>query len=104
MPTTRSARKRVRQNERRRLRNASFKSKLKTHQRKLLRAIGDERKEDSQALLRTVVSLYDKGVKKGIYRANTVARHKSRLAQKVNALLGSAASPPSGEQPAPEAG
>ncbi len=103
MPTSSSAKKRVRQNEKQRVRNASFKSKLRTHQRKLLRALVDERKEESQDLLRTVVSLYDKGVKKGIYRANTAAREKSRLMKKVNALLGPAVSAaPQSEEPAPQ--
>jgi len=99
VPVTRSAKKRMRQDEKRRLRNTSFKSKLRTHRRNLLRAIGEERKEDSRELLRTVASLYDRGVKKGIYKGNTAARHKSRLARKVNDLLGLAASTPSGEQP-----
>ncbi|MDP2896759.1 MAG: 30S ribosomal protein S20 [bacterium] len=103
MPITPSAKKRMRQDEKRRMRNLSFKSKLRTHHRKLSRAISDQRKEDSQNLLRTVASLYDKGVKKGIYRAQTAARQKSRLAQKVNALAAGAppAQPPSlpsGEQ------
>lgn len=103
MPVTASAKKRIRQDEKRRLRNASFKSKLRTHHRKLLRALSDQRKEDSQNLLRTVASLYDKGVKKGIYKAQTAARHKSRLSQKVNALVAAAPAPPpptasSGEQ------
>jgi small subunit ribosomal protein S20 len=99
VPVTTSAKKRMRQNEKRRLRNAAFKSKLRTHRRNLLRAIGDERKEDSQELLRGLASMYDKGVKKGIYTANTAARDKSRLARKVNALIGPAAAAPSGEQP-----
>ncbi len=98
MPVTPSAKKRMRQNEKRRLRNAAFKSRLRTHRKKLLRAIGDERKEDSQELLRAIASLYDKGVKKGIYRANTAAREKSRLSRKVNQLIGPVAPPP-GEQP-----
>lgn len=104
MPTTKSAKKRVKQNEKRRLANASFKSKLRTQQRKLLGAIADERKEESQNLLRTVVSLYDKGVKKGIYKANTAARQKSRLARKVNGLSGPAPAVEQGEQPASQAG
>ena len=104
MPTTKSAKKRVRQNEKQRLRNASFKSKLRTHQRKLLVAVADERKEDSQHLLQTVTSLYDKGVKKGIYKANTAARHKSRLTKKVNALTSSAAESLPEEQAASQAG
>ncbi len=101
MPVTTSAKKRMRQDEKRRLRNASFKSKLRTHRRKLLRAMSEEKKEELKSLLRTVVSLYDKGVKKGIYRAGTAARHKSRLTRKVNQLLGLAA--PQGEQPSPNA-
>jgi small subunit ribosomal protein S20 len=104
VPVIQSAKKRMRQDEKRRLRNAAFKSKLRTNYRKLLRAIGDGRKEDSQQLLRTVASLYDKGVKKHICKANTAARHKSRLAQKVNGLMGPAASVPSSEQPPAAAG
>ncbi len=103
MPTTKSAKKRVRQNEKLRLGNASFKSRVRTHRQKLLLAVADERKEDSRNLLRTVVSLYDKGVKKGIYKANTAARQKSRLARKVNVLLASA-SDAKGEQSVSEAG
>jgi ribosomal protein S20 len=69
-----------------------------------VRAIAEERKEDCRNLLRALVSLYDKGVKKGIYRANTAARQKSRLSKKVNALLASAPPVPQTEQPASEAG
>jgi small subunit ribosomal protein S20 len=94
VPTTKSARKRMRQSEKQRQRNASFKSKLRTHRRRLVRAIGEERKEDSQNLLRELVSLYDKGVKKGIYKRNTVARQKSAFTKKVNALPGAAAPQP----------
>lgn len=90
MPTTQSAKKRHRQSEKLNLLNASFKSKLRTHRRKLLHAIGDEKRDEAQNLLRSLVSLYDKGVKKGMYKANTAARQKSRLTKRVNALLGPA--------------
>ena len=102
MPVIASAKKRMRQDEKRRLRNASFKSKVRTHHRKLLRALSDQRKEDSQNLLRTVASLYDKGVKKGIYKAQTVARQKSRLAHRVNALAAGAPAPPQPTAPSGE--
>ena len=64
--------------------NASFKSKLRTHRRKLLHAIGDEKKDEVQDLLRSLVSLYER----------------------VNALLGPANSAPQEEQslPNPEEG
>lgn len=91
MPVTTSAKKRVRQNVKKSLQNTAFKSKLRTFHRKLLRAVADNKKEDSQSLLREVVSLYDKGVKKGIYRAGTAAREKSRLTKRVNELSSSAA-------------
>lgn len=104
MPTTKSAMKRVRQNQKRRLRNSSFKSKLRTHRRKLLRAIADQKKEESRSLLRAVISLYDKGVKKRIYKANTAARQKSRLTRKVNTLLSSTPPGPQASQPASQPG
>ena len=94
MPTTPSAAKRMRQNAKRRLRNASLKSKLRTARRKLLQAIEQKQGSEATAMLKTVSSLYDKGVKKGIIKLNNAARSKSRLAVRVNALFRAQPAPP----------
>ena len=76
-----SAKKRHRQSEDNRLRNRTFRSAVQTATRAYREAA--EKKEAPEALqakLRTIQSLMDKGVKKGVYNANKAARTKSRLA------------------------
>ncbi len=79
-----SALKRIRQNEKKRLRNMSYKSKVKTALKKYLKALDDKAPEASQ-LLRSAVSLLDKGVSKGIFHANTASRTVARLSKKLPA-------------------
>ena len=66
MPTTKSAVKRMRTSEKRRLRNVSFKSKLKTHKKKLLGLIEAGQKDEAVEFFKTVTSLYDRELKKGL--------------------------------------
>ena len=79
-----SALKRIRQNEKKRLRNMPYKSKVKTALKKYLKALEDKAPEASQ-LLRSAVSLLDKGVSKGIFHANTASRTVARLSKKLPA-------------------
>ncbi len=76
MANIKSAKKRIRQNEKRRLRNKSYKSFLKTITKKYLKEKDPEKKKE---LLKKVYSAYDKAVSKGILHKNTVARKKSKL-------------------------
>ncbi len=74
----RSAEKRVRQSEKRRLRNRALKTRIKNTIKKLMAA---ESREEKEELLREAYSLIDKAVKKHIFHRNTAARKKSRLAK-----------------------
>jgi small subunit ribosomal protein S20 len=40
--------------------------------------------DEARALLRTLVSKYDRAASKGIVHRNTAARYKSRLASRLN--------------------
>jgi len=76
---TKSAIKRNRQNERRRLRNRAVRSKLRTAL-KVARAVqGAEQRPIVQEALRTL----DKAVSKGVIHPNTAARKKSALARRL---------------------
>ncbi len=75
----RSAMKRVRQAEKRRLRNKAMKTRIKNTIKKLLKAEGEERLQ----LLREAYSLLDKAARKGIIHENTAARKKQKLAKLV---------------------
>jgi small subunit ribosomal protein S20 len=84
MPNHKSAEKRVRQNERRRLINRSSRAKLRTSIKKLRGALkGGDAKEIS-GLLPQTVSEIDKAVQKGVLHRNAAARQKSRLTVRVN--------------------
>lgn len=73
-----SALKRVRQSEKRRLRNRAVRSRIKTMIKKFMAAEGREEKE---ALLREIYSLLDKAARKRIIHPNTAARRKAKLAR-----------------------
>ena len=90
MPNHKSAKKRVRQNEKRRAVNRSNRSGLRTQIKKLRSAIGGTDQALSQELLNPTVSAIDKAVNKGILHKNTAARYKSRLTGHVNGLSAAA--------------
>ncbi|MCA1637227.1 MAG: 30S ribosomal protein S20 [Acidobacteria bacterium] len=83
MPNHKSAEKRDRQNEKRRLINRSNQGSLRTQIKKLRTALEGSDKQQSQDLLAPTVSLIDKAVNKGILHKNTAARYKSRLTARV---------------------
>lgn len=86
MPNHKSAEKRVRQNEKRRVINRSNRSKVRTQIKKLRSALGLKDKNLSQELLNPTISTIDKAVNKGLLHKNTAARYKSRLTGHVNEL------------------
>ncbi|MCI0651854.1 MAG: 30S ribosomal protein S20 [Planctomycetes bacterium] len=86
MPHSVSARKRLRQNQKRNLRNRMVKGEIKTFMKKILAAIDAKKGEEARALLRETHAKLDKAATKGVLHKNTVARRKSNLARKVAAL------------------
>ena len=88
MPNIKSAKKRMRQAERRRLRNKSIRSYVKTMTKKVLAAIkAGESKEEIMEKVILAQKAIDKAVSKGVFHKNEGARRKSRLMAKVNKYL-----------------
>ncbi len=83
MPNHKSAEKRVRQNERRRLVNRSNRTRLRSSIKDLRGALDGDAKQ-AVALLPKTISEIDKAVQKGVLHRNAAARHKSRLTVRVN--------------------
>ncbi len=81
-----SARKRARQAEKRRMQNASKRSMMRTHIKKVVKAIAAGDKEAAQAAYTKAVPVLDKMVTKGIIHKNKAARHKSRLNAQIRAM------------------
>ena len=79
MPNHKSAEKRVRQNDRRRVVNRSNRTKLRTSIKNLRSALEGTDAGKVGSLLPKTVSEIDKAVQKGVLHRNAAARHKSRL-------------------------
>ena len=84
MPNHKSAEKRVRQNENRRVINRSHRSKVRTYIKKLRPALDSGNSNDVQTVLPEVISVIDKSVQKGVLHKNAAARYKSRLTVRAN--------------------
>lgn len=79
MANTKSAMKRIRQNERRRLRNRAVRSKLRGAVKAARGAEGAAR----SAVVLDAIRALDKAVSKGVIHRNTAARKKSALARRL---------------------
>ncbi|MGH7323646.1 MAG: 30S ribosomal protein S20 [Candidatus Rokuibacteriota bacterium] len=84
MANTKSALKRIRQNEGRRTRNRMVRSKVRTAVKTARTAVG-ERSGDAGAAVLAAIRALDKAVTKGVIHRNTAARKKSALARRLAA-------------------
>lgn len=81
MANTKSAKKRIRQNERRRIRNRGVRSKVRTAV-KVARLIEGA---EMGTTIADAIRILDKAVSKGVMHRNTAARKKSALARRLTA-------------------
>ncbi|GIP39569.1 30S ribosomal protein S20 [Paenibacillus sp. J31TS4] len=86
MPNIKSAIKRVKTNEKRRLNNASQKSALRTAVKSFEQAAAGNNAEAAKEALVLAVKKLDKAATKGLIHKNAANRKKSRLAKKLNEL------------------
>ncbi len=93
MANTLSAKKRIRQNARRRLRNRSRKKQVRVQMKKLSAFMDARNIAGAEAALRETIQTLDRVAAKGTLHRNTVARKKSRLMRKLNALKAPAPAP-----------
>ncbi len=75
--------KRERQDKKRRLKNISQMSELKTSIKKVL-SMSDQK--DAENLYRDTVKLIDKAASKGLIKKNTASRRKSRITRHFNSI------------------
>lgn len=79
MANTAQAKKRARQAENHRQHNASFRSMMRTHIKKVTKAVAEGRTSDAQKLYTDAVPVIDRMARKGLIHKNKAARHKARL-------------------------
>ncbi|WP_199037173.1 30S ribosomal protein S20 [Glycomyces salinus] len=86
MANIKSKEKRNRQNEKRRMRNKSVKSSLKTAVRKFRESAASGDVTGAETHLRAASRELDKAVSKGVIHKNQAAQRKSKLAAAYNKL------------------
>lgn len=86
MANSPQARKRARQNDKRRLHNASLRSLVRTQIKRVVAAIKEGNAEQARAAYDKAVPVIDRMADKGVIHKNKAARHKSRLSAQVKKL------------------
>jgi len=81
MPIKKSAKKALRQSERRRIRNLQRKRKIKNLLKEIRNLVSQKKIEETKKLLPQVYKILDKAAKTGLIKENTAARKKSRIAR-----------------------
>jgi small subunit ribosomal protein S20 len=81
-----SAKKRARQNDKRRAHNMALRSRLRTALRKVLTAVQAGDKDSARQVYKAAAPEIDRLVSKGILGKNRAARYKSRLNAKVKGM------------------
>ncbi len=79
MPNTASAKKRLRQNEKRRLRNRWYKGQMRSFIKRARQAIEAGDWETAEEMIRRAYKAIDKAASKGVIHKNNAARRKARL-------------------------
>ena len=87
MPNTKTAREEMRKAERRRLRNKSVRSLVKTDIKKAEGLIYSGDPKSAQGAVTAAISSLDKAAEKGVIHPNNAARRKSRLVRKLNTAM-----------------
>ncbi len=84
MANTKSAEKRIRQSEKRRLMNRQVRSRMRTEIKRFKSLVEEKKVEEARTLLPRVYGIIDRTAQKGVIHRNTAARYKSRLTQHLN--------------------
>lgn len=86
MANIKSAKKRARQSEQRRQRNASARSMVRTAIKKVVKAIDAKDKAAAEAAYKAAEPVMDRYAARGLIHKNKASRHKSRLTAHIRAL------------------
>lgn len=86
MPNLANAKKAQRQTEKKTQRNKTVMAEIHSLRVKLRKMIDAAKFAEAQKVARDICKKLDKAQQKNIYKKNTVARYKSRLMKKLNAI------------------
>ena len=83
MPNIKSAKKRLRQSAKRRIRNRDVRASIRTVTKTLLNT---ESADEAEGLYRELTSMLDRAARTGLIASNAVDRRKARLSRYVKSL------------------
>lgn len=86
MPITKSAKKALRQNKTRRIRNLQKKKNIKLLFKKIVDFSKQKKEKQAQEILPQYYKAIDKAIKTGLIKKNTASRKKSRLTKAINKI------------------
>jgi small subunit ribosomal protein S20 len=86
MANTASAKKRIRQTERRTAANRSRRARVRTFVKKVEEAIGSGEQDAARAALKAAQPELQRAATKGVFHRNKVARKLSRLAARIKGI------------------
>ena len=86
MPITKSAKKALRQNAKKRISNIIYLEKMKKLIKEIRALILAKKSEEAKKLLPEVFKVLDKSAKENVIKKNTASRNKSRLSRAVSNL------------------
>ena len=84
MPVIASAKKRLRQGEKRRLHNRVYRSRPRTYIKRANRLIEQGRSEDAALVVQMAASALDRAAQKGVLHKKNAARRKARLYRRLH--------------------
>jgi len=83
MAVTKSAKKAIRQNERRKATNIIYKNKIKILSKEVKSLISAKKNNEAKALLPKLYQALDKAAKVGVIKKNNASRKKSRITKSI---------------------
>lgn len=83
MPITKSAKKALRQNKRRAIRNVKKKRKIKDLIKEVKKLISENKVQEAKKLLPEIYKSLDKAAKTKVIKKNTASRKKSRITKAI---------------------
>ena len=88
MANSLQAKKRIRQNEKSRIRNKSAKSEIRTLTKKFNALVESQDKAGAESVFRQLTSSRDKAEKNHLFQRNNIARQKSAIATGLAGIQG----------------
>jgi len=84
LPVTESAKKRLRQSDKRRLRNRVYRSQARTYIKRANQLIAEQKLDEAAEVASLAVSALDRAAQKGVVHKKNAARRKSRLIKRLH--------------------